>query len=74
MSAVFKVFIHCGMKTLYCLSNRFPVKSDDVARIYDPAHKNTVIEIRFNPRDISLIDTNLKVDPSLIPMLYYRLL
>ena len=55
LSAVFKIFIDCGMKTLYCLRNRFSVKPDDVAGIYDPAHKNAVIEIRFNPHDISLI-------------------
>ena len=55
LAAVFKIFIDYGMKAFSDFRNGFTMKTNDVPGINDPAHKNAVIEVGFDPGNISLV-------------------
>lgn len=76
--AVFKIFINGAMKALYSFRNSFSVKADYIAGVYNPAGKNAVIEVRFNPGDISLVAncihgvSPVRINNSLTSLTAYR--
>ena len=76
--AVFEIFINYGMKAFYSFGNRLAVETDYITSIYNPADKNAVIEVRFNPGNISLIGncihgiSPVRINNSLISLTAYR--